>query len=191
MSKCQQGLKKLLYKLKNSFEVAFDNDNLYLYLFKSSWNKKIIDKNKQHDYRGFDTLIETKDNWIINTGNYTTANGHADKLDKQLSKILQTRVETNFVSILPETHIGKHWDYYDDLKCNTSIVWKVFGDTIVYQNNKQEVVDKDYSIILNTDLVHDAYNGTKQIQWVATSLVYDITYDEVIEIFSKEGMTFF
>lgn len=171
--------------------MAFDNDIVYLYLFKAAWNKKIIDKNKHHDYRGFEILIETKNNWIINTGNYTTANGYADNLDKQLSNILKTRVETNFVSILPETYVGKHWDYYDDLKCNTSIVWKVFGDTIVYQNNQQEVVNKDYSIILNTDLIHDAYNSTKQIQWLATSLVYDITYDEVIETLSKKNMTFF
>lgn len=180
----------MFYKLKNLFDVSFSTDEIYLYLFKSSWHKKIIDKKREHDYRGFDKLIETTDGWVINTGNYTTANKYAYNLDIKLKNILKTHVETNFVSILPETKVGKHWDYYNQSKCNTSIVWKVFGDVRVYQNNQTTLVNNNYAIILNTDLIHDAYNDTKQIQWLATSLVYDITYDEVIEILSKEGMTF-
>jgi len=179
-----------LYKLRNIFHHSFEKEQVYLHLFKSNWNKKIIDKNRQHDYRGFEKLIETKENWIVNPGNYTTADGHADVLDSALGSILQTKVETNFVSILPNTNVGEHWDYYDTDSCNTSIVWKVFGDTLVYQDGITEAVNSQHAIILNTYNIHDAYNKTKQVHWLATSLVYDITYDKVIETFSKEGMCF-
>ena len=179
-----------MYKLKNIFHHSFEKEEIYLHLFKSSWNKKIIDKSRQHDYRGFDKLIETQENWVVNTGNYTTANGYADELDAALTNILKTKVETNFVSILPEINVGEHWDYYNQDKCNTSIVWKVFGDTQVCQNGITETVSSNHAIILNTDYIHDAYNKSKQVHWLATSLVYNITYDEVIEIFSKESMAF-
>lgn len=180
-----------MYKLHNKFDVNFQNDDVYLYLFRSTWNKKVIDKGLIHDYRGFDKTIQTTDGWIVNTANYTPAQDFAKHLDKQLQHLLNTKVETNFVSLLPESNAGRHWDYYSDTKCNTSIVWKVYGNVEVHADKNVASVNNDYALILNTDLLHDAYNYTKQVQWIATSLVYNITYDEVIEIFSKVGMTFF
>lgn len=180
-----------MYKLKNIFEVNFEREDIYLYLFKAEWNKKIIDKNASHDYRGFENVIKTDEGWIINTGNYCCSYNFAEDIDNKLQLVLNTDVKTNFVSLLPKTNVGKHWDYYDEKKCNTSIVWKVYGDVEIHTAKDIETVSNNYALILNTDYIHDAYNHTKQVQWIATSLVYNITYDEVIEIFSKEGMSFF
>jgi hypothetical protein len=179
-----------MYKLKNHFDVDFQTEEVYKYLFTASWNKEVIDKTRHHDYRGFsESLIETKNDWIVNVANYTGANGFGDKLDKELSKILNSKVETNFVSILPRMNVGRHWDVHTG-PCNTSIVWKVFGNTEVTLEKEEKIcrekVDSDYGLILNTDLIHDAYNNTRQIQWLATSLVYNITYDEVIEICKEQ-----
>jgi hypothetical protein len=179
-----------MYKLKNHFDVDFQTEEVYKYLFTASWNKEVIDKTRHHDYRGFsESLIETKNDWIVNVANYTGANGFGDKLDKTLSNILNSKVETNFVSILPRMNVGRHWDVHTG-PCNTSIVWKVFGNTEVTLETDEKIyrekVNPEHGLILNTDLIHDAYNNTRQIQWLATSLVYNITYDEVIEICKEQ-----
>jgi hypothetical protein len=185
----------MIHKLKNKFNVNFQTDEIYKYLFHANWNKAVVDKNRIHDYSGFSqSLIETKDNWVINLANYTSSGKICNDLDNQLSKILNNKVKTNFVNLLPCTNVGRHWDILSE-PCNTSIVWKVFGNVEVRleDSNKifKEIVNSNYALILNTDKIHDAYNYTKQVQWIATSLVYNITYDEVIKIFSEEGMTFF
>lgn len=165
-----------MQKLKNIFNVNFSNNKIYQHLFKSPWNRPGKTSSLVYDIK-----YENNDIKQISTLHFVTGNKDTAQLDKKMKMIFNTKVETNFLSLLPNLNAGKHIDQHTGV-CNTSIVWKVFGDTQVFSLENNLSVDEDYGIILNTDYPHDAYNTSANLHWIATSLIYDIKYDEVIEI---------
>jgi hypothetical protein len=173
------------------FDFDIQNDNTYLYLFKSEWRKKFMDTGS-HNYGGFKSLLKTESGKVINTGNYSIQDTALAALDPQLTSLLGTFVESHYISILPECNVGEHYDIYDPEDetvnvtdndfINTSILYPVYGDIVVESDGHTRILQPDVFTVIDTSKLHNGTNFSKNVVWCSSSLVYGKSYNDIKRI---------
>lgn len=171
-------------------DIDLNSDEIFLHLFKTEWQKTIVDEGN-HNYDGFVDPLKTNDGRIFNKANYSFREHTLINLDIQMTKILGGYCQSHFVNILPKCNIGIHRDIYDSEdetldvedsdKINTSILFPVFGNIDIWTEKNSIRLFNDVFTVVKTDELNDGINVSKSLAWCTNTLVYNMSYDEVKE----------